>query len=107
VRDRKVYRIGDEVFGVERNREEPGHPFPVSSELRDIAFRCGSALGVTLFGFDVVISEGRPYVVDLSSFPGFTGLPNAAELIADYIELAAERAMKGEPLVESPNGVAA
>jgi ribosomal protein S6--L-glutamate ligase len=106
-RDRKIYRIGDDVFGVERNRQELGRPFPVSSELRDIAFRCGSALGLSLFGFDVVISEGRSYVVDLSSFPGFTGLPNAAERIADYIELAAERTMRGEPLLDSPNEVTA
>jgi ribosomal protein S6--L-glutamate ligase len=106
-RDRKIYLIGDAVFGVERNREEPGQPFPVSSELREIAFRCGSALGLSLFGFDVVISEGRPYVVDLSSFPGFTGLPDAAECVADYVELAAERTMRGEPLLDSPIGVAA
>jgi ribosomal protein S6--L-glutamate ligase len=107
-RDRKIYRIGDEVFGVERvwparTREEKlGRPFEVSSEFRDIAFRCGSALGLSLFGFDIVISDGRPYVVDMSSFPGFTGVPDAANRIADYIELAAERTMRGEPLIDSP-----
>jgi ribosomal protein S6--L-glutamate ligase len=112
-RDHKLYRIGDEVFGVERVwpartfEEKLGRPLEVSSELRGIAFRCGSALGVSLLGFDVVFNEGRPYVVDISSFPGFTGVPNGPELIADYIELAAERAMRGEPLVESPNGVVA
>jgi ribosomal protein S6--L-glutamate ligase len=103
-RDRKIYRIGDDVFGVERvwpartEEERRGRPFPVSSELRDIAFRCGSAFGVSLLGFDVVISEGRPYVVDVSSFPFCTGVPNAANRIADYIESAAERALEGEPM---------
>jgi ribosomal protein S6--L-glutamate ligase len=112
-RDRKIYRIGDDVFGIERvwpartYEEKLGRSFLVSSEIRDIAFRCGSALGLSLFGFDVVISEGRPYVVDISSFPGFTGVPNAAERIADYIEAAAERTMMGEPLLDSPNGVTA
>jgi ribosomal protein S6--L-glutamate ligase len=101
-RDRKVYCIGDEVFGMERNREERGRPFTISSELRDIALRCGSALGLSLFGFDVVLSEGRPYVVDVSSFPGFTGAPGVAGRIADYIELAAERTMRAEPLIDSP-----
>jgi ribosomal protein S6--L-glutamate ligase len=101
-RDRKIYRIDDDVFGVERNREERGRPFTVSGELREIAFRCGSALGVSLFGFDVVINEGRPYVVDVSSFPGFTGVPDIADRIADYIELAAERSMMGEALIDSP-----
>jgi ribosomal protein S6--L-glutamate ligase len=107
-RDRKIYRIGDEVFGVERvwpartYEEKLGRPFPVTGELREIAFRCGSALGLSLFGFDVVINKGRPYVVDISAFPGFTGVPNAADRIADYILAAAERSIMGEPFVDSP-----
>jgi ribosomal protein S6--L-glutamate ligase len=96
-RDRKIYRIGDEIFGVERvwparsYREKLGRPFAVSGTLREIAFGCGSALGLSLFGFDVVISEGKSYLVDISSFPGFKGVPNAALRLADYIELAAAR----------------
>lgn len=107
-RDRKIYRIGDDVFGVERvwpartYEEKQGRPFTVPRELREIAYRCGSALGLSLFGFDVVISEGRPYVVDISSFPGFKGVPNAAAHLADYIERAAERVTRGEQLLEAP-----
>ncbi len=36
-----------------------------------------------------MISKGHPYVVDLSSFPGFKGVPDAALRLADYIYAAA------------------
>jgi ribosomal protein S6--L-glutamate ligase len=104
--DRKIYRIGDRVFGVERvwpartYEEKLGRPFPVQGELREIALRLGSALGITLYGFDVVLAEDGPYVVDFSPFPGFKGVPYAAALLSDYIQDAATRVVGGEPLVE-------
>ena len=90
--DRKIYRIGDELFGVMRvwpprtYEQKLGEPFAVTGELRDIALRCGEPFGIDLYGIDVVVSDGRPYVVDCSSFPGFKGVPEAALRLADYIE---------------------
>lgn len=95
--DRLVYSIGSELFGVLRGRE--GTPFPLSPELVDIARRCGAALGIDLFGLNVVESAGRPYVVDMSSFPAFRGVPDAARRVAKYVLKAAERAACGEPVV--------
>jgi ribosomal protein S6--L-glutamate ligase len=89
-RDRKLYRIGNRVFGVKRTwpartyEEKVGEPFSVSEELREIVWRCGTAFGIDLYGVDVIESD-RPYVVDMSSFPGFKGVPDAAALLADYI----------------------
>ncbi|MGH3118595.1 MAG: ATP-grasp domain-containing protein [Gaiellales bacterium] len=103
--DRKIYCIGREVFGVERiwpartYREKLGRPFRVNKEIREIAFRCGAAFGISLFGFDVVMSEGVPYVVDNSSFPGFKGVPNAASKLADYIDTAKNLVARGEHLL--------
>jgi ribosomal protein S6--L-glutamate ligase len=103
--DWKIYCIGDDVFGVERvwpartYREKLGKPFPVGNEVRELAFRCGSAFGMSLFGFDVVVSEGEPYVVDISSFPGFKGVPNAAVRLADYIGAVGESPATAEPLL--------
>jgi ribosomal protein S6--L-glutamate ligase len=99
-RDRKLYRIGDRVFGVKRTwpartyEEKLGEPFAVSEEFREIVWRCGTALGIDLYGVDVIESD-RPYVVDMSSFPGFKGVPDAAVLLADYIYEAAGRAREG------------
>jgi ribosomal protein S6--L-glutamate ligase len=100
--DKKIYCIGDEVFGIERTfpartyEEKVGRSFVVDPELAELARRCGSALGLRLFGFDVVTSRGRHYVVDLSSFPGFKGVPDAAERLADYIYAVAAG---DEPLI--------
>jgi fructose-1,6-bisphosphatase/inositol monophosphatase family enzyme/glutathione synthase/RimK-type ligase-like ATP-grasp enzyme len=96
--DLKLYVIGGRTFGVRRTwpprtyEDKLGRPFDVSRELQDVARRCGEALGVEQFGVDVVMSEGRPWVVDMQSFPGFKGVPDAARLLAQAIHAAAERA---------------
>jgi fructose-1,6-bisphosphatase/inositol monophosphatase family enzyme/glutathione synthase/RimK-type ligase-like ATP-grasp enzyme len=94
-RDRKVYCIGRRIFGVSRvwpprtYEDKIGQPFEVGPDLAAIARRCGEAFGLDLFGVDVVVSDGRPYVVDMQGFPGFKGVPGAAEHLADAI-LAAD-----------------
>lgn len=93
--DRKLYRIGTDYFCVNRvwppstYADKLGEVVPVDEELRNVAERCGEALGIDLYGVDVVISQGQPYVVDLSSFPGFKGVPDAAMRLADYLYEAA------------------
>lgn len=103
--DRKIYCIGDEIFGVERvwpprtYEDKLGRPFVVDRQVREIALRCGSAFGLSLFGFDVVMSDGRPYVVDISSFPGFKGVPKAAARLSSHIYTAAKHVLNGDPLL--------
>jgi ribosomal protein S6--L-glutamate ligase len=110
-RDRKIYCIGGQLFGVKRvwpaktYEEKVGEPFALTPELRDIALRCGEAFGMELYGLDVVISDGRAYVVDISSFPGFKGVPDAALRLADYIFAAARRALDGMAVLSSAKGV--
>lgn len=89
--DVKVYVVGDEVFAVRKpfsptSFTVPGQPCEVDSDLRAIAQRCGQALGLGLYGLDVVETPDGPVVVDLNYFPGYKGVPGAASLIADYIE---------------------
>lgn len=94
-RDRKMYRIGDDFFCVKRvwppstYADKLGAAVPVDDELQELTAKCGSALGIDLYGVDVVISGGRPYVVDLSSFPGFKGVPDAPVRLAEYLYAAA------------------
>jgi ribosomal protein S6--L-glutamate ligase len=89
--DHKLYVIGEEVFGVRRVwppkslEEKLGEPFDVTAEMGEIALRCGQAFGAGLYGVDLITSDGRPYVVDINTFPGFKGVPHAAALLADYI----------------------
>ena len=63
----------------------------VTPKLEEIVLRCG-AFGVSLFGVDVVMSGGRPFVVDMQVFPGFKGVPDVARYLAHEIfTVAAER----------------
>jgi ribosomal protein S6--L-glutamate ligase len=107
--DRKVYSIGSELYGVKRvwpprtYTDKLGEPFTPSPELADIARRCGATFGIDLFGVDIVESDGQPYVVDMSSLPGFKGVPDAARRLAEYIYKAAERVLAGEwPVPDVP-----
>jgi ribosomal protein S6--L-glutamate ligase len=105
--DHKIYVIGEQMFGVKRifpastYEEKIGQPFTITSELREIALRCGRAFGVELFGFDVVMSGGKPFVVDIQSFPGFKGVPDAALRLADYIYTVGQRVANGEALINT------
>lgn len=105
--DRKLYCIGDQVFGVKRvwpaqtYEEKVGQPFTVTPELREMALRCGRVFGLELYGLDVIISNGHSYVVDINNFPGFKGVPDAALRLADYIYTAGQRVLNGELLLRA------
>jgi ribosomal protein S6--L-glutamate ligase len=104
-RDLKLYVIGGQVMGVKRvwpahtYEEKLGEPFTLTPEVHDIALSCGKAFGLELYGLDIILSAGRPYVVDMSSFPGFKGVPDAALRLADYIYTVGQRVRNGEPLL--------
>lgn len=89
--DHKLYVIGEQVFGVRRVwppqtlEDKLGEPFEVGDEMKEIALRCGRAFGVGLYGVDVITSNECPFVVDINTFPGFKGVPNAAQLLADFV----------------------
>lgn len=89
--DLKVYVVGENVFAVRKTFSASsftlaGRPYPVSPEVREIALRVGKALGLGLFGLDVIESPNGPVVVDVNYFPGYKGVPDIAPLIANYIE---------------------
>ena len=102
--DKKIYVIGGQVFGVQRvwppktYEDKLGAPFTITPELHEIAIQCGQAFGIDLYGFDVIENNGHPYVVDMSGFPGFKGVPDAALRLADYIYTAGERVLSGDTL---------
>ncbi|OEU82042.1 MAG: hypothetical protein BA865_15585 [Desulfobacterales bacterium S5133MH4] len=105
--DHKVYCIGTDVFGVKRvwpprtYEEKLGEPFTITHDVREIALHCGQAFGIKLYGLDIIISNGQPYVVDINNFPGFKGVPDAALRLADYIYTTGQRILDGEPLVST------
>jgi len=103
-RDRKIYAIGGQLFGVKKvfprrtEEEKHGEPFALTPELREMALKCGRAFGIDLYGVDIIESEGTAYVVDMCSIPGFKGVTDAPRLLMQYFLAAAERALRGERL---------
>lgn len=92
--DLKLYVSGAEVFGVrkafsETSFHEDGRPCGVAPELAGLARRCGQAFGLTLYGLDLIEGPEGPVIVDVNYFPGYRGVPGAAERMAEQIELFA------------------
>jgi glutathione synthase/RimK-type ligase-like ATP-grasp enzyme len=101
--DRKIYVIGDKVFGIKREnpiylymREKPSDidvdvidrsEFEPSEEIRNLASILAKELDLKIFGFDLVkpIDRNRYYLIDLNDFPGFKGIKNAETYLTDYI----------------------
>ncbi len=89
--DHKLYRIGDDVFDVRRPwpattvADKQGVAVEVDDRLRRLTLDVGDAMGMDVYGVDVVVSDGQPYIVDLSAFPGFKGVPAADALLARHI----------------------
>lgn len=116
--DLKIYVVGDEVFGVRKKFSAdsftiPGRPCPLDAHLEEIARRCGHALGLGLYGVDIVEGAEGPMVVDVNYFPGYKGVRGVEPLIASYIydvAIGAENprpatAWKGEsPAIPSVTG---
>lgn len=82
--EQKIYVIGDRVFGIHKE-DETRKPFRVSSEVREIALRCGEVFGMGIYGIDVIIGANGPQVIDVNYFPSYKGLPEAGPLLANYI----------------------
>lgn len=109
-RIRKVYVISGQVFGVEQHwpaytyQEKVGEAFTITPRLREIALLCGKALGIEVFGLNIIGDEDEIYVVGAYSFPSFKGVPDAALRLADYIYHTCERVIQGEQVIRMTEG---
>ena len=100
--DLKLYVVGEDVFAVRKTFSPesftvPGRPSTVTAEARDLALGVGRALGLGLYGVDVVEGADGPVAVDVNYFPGYKGVPGAGALIASYIERYARDEIRLEP----------
>ena len=101
--DRKVYVIGDKIFGIKREnpiyiylREKPDsidvdtisrEDFKVPKEMKTLARILSRDLKLKIFGFDLIksVKNNRYYLVDLNDFPGLRGITNIDAILADFI----------------------
>jgi len=92
--DRKLYVIGDKVYGVMRpsfSRESQIKRFKLSEELVETALKIGKNLNLSIYGVDIIQSEGKFYVVDVNDFPSFRNVSGAIERIAELIARRCKR----------------
>ena len=89
--DHKISNVGGKLFGVKRifplrvYADKAGTPLEIDDATRDIAGMIGDALGTDMFTFDLIISGGSPYVVDVGAFGSLMGVPDAPSLVAARI----------------------
>jgi glutathione synthase/RimK-type ligase-like ATP-grasp enzyme len=89
--DHKISFIGGKVFGVKRifplrvYMDKVGTPLEIDDDTRDIALRIAKALPLDMFTFDVIVSGGKPYVVDVGAFGSLMGVPGAPALVTARI----------------------
>jgi len=102
--ERKIYVIGDKVFGIEREnpiylfmREKPDKinvnkiqrkEYEISDDIIQLARILSKELNLNIFGFDLVkpLNKDRFYLIDLNDFPGFMGIPNIETELKCYLE---------------------
>jgi ribosomal protein S6--L-glutamate ligase len=100
-RDLKVFAAGETLWAISRPfparslQEKIGTPAPLPSEIEAAALACGRTLGLELYGVDFLLSEDRFFVVDVNAFPGYKGVADAPQAVADYLYRRALAAHNG------------
>lgn len=92
--DIKVWVIGDDLSAarrrsalesVDKSSDEHLDPAALPAEWVRAARDAGAALGLRLYGVDLLITGGRPVVVDVNPFPGFRGARGPAESLLRFL----------------------
>jgi ribosomal protein S6--L-glutamate ligase len=96
--DIKVWVIGADLSAARRrsalessdkSSDELLDPADLPEEWTRAARDAGAALGLQLYGVDLLITEGRPVVVDVNPFPGFRGARQPAESLLRFLSSTA------------------
>ncbi len=92
--DTKLYIVGDRVFGLYKCTRSSGQgavAFVPSSELITIARGVGKALGLEIYGVDILEAQDGPVIIDVNPFPGFRGIDSASQELAKYLSARAQQ----------------
>jgi ribosomal protein S6--L-glutamate ligase len=95
--DLKVYVIGHRLWAISRPfparslQDKIGTPAVLPPEVRRAALACGRALGLELYGVDVLVAGERFCVVDVNAFPGYKGVAEAPPQLAAYLQARARQ----------------
>ncbi len=93
--DIKIWVIGGDLSAARRrsalestdkSSDAPIEADELPAEWAEAARRAGQALGLDLFGVDLLIRDGHPVVIDVNAFPGFQGARHPEESMLRFIE---------------------
>jgi ribosomal protein S6--L-glutamate ligase len=96
--DIKVWVIGADLSAARRrstlestdkSSDELLDPAALPEDWTRAARDAGAALGLKLYGVDLLITDGRPIVVDINPFPGFRGAHQPAEALLRFLSTTA------------------
>jgi ribosomal protein S6--L-glutamate ligase len=96
--DIKVWVIGADLSAARRrsaldstdkSSDELLDPAALPENWTRAARDAGAALGLKLYGVDLLITDGRPIVVDINPFPGFRGAHQPAEALLRFLSTTA------------------
>jgi ribosomal protein S6--L-glutamate ligase len=100
--DIKVWVIGADLSAarrrsalesIDKSSDEFLDPADLPAEWTGAARNAGKALGLRLYGVDLLISGGRPVVVDVNPFPGFRGAKEPADSLLRFLSTLATTRM--------------
>jgi len=101
--DRKVYVVGDQIFGIKRAnpiyiylKEQvktidvdviERESYKITDDVRYLAEILSKELKLKIFGFDLIksLNQNYYYLIDLNEFPGFRGIKNIENVLAEFI----------------------
>ncbi|MFX1376797.1 MAG: hypothetical protein ACFFA0_13390 [Promethearchaeota archaeon] len=102
--ERKVYVIGDNVFGIKREnpiyiylREKQEtldidrierKEFEITKDIKKLSHILAMELDLKIFGFDLVkpADQDKFYIIDLNDFPSFKGIPKIENVLCQFIK---------------------
>lgn len=93
--DIKVWVIDEHVFAARRRtpleanaskEDYPIAPSEMADQLLHIILEIGRVFDLRLYGVDLLMTERGPIVVDINSFPGFRGVPDADSALVALVE---------------------
>lgn len=93
-----MYRIAPRGMW-KTNVSQGGQPLPIeklSPDIEDIAVRSAKAVECDVAGVDIAVVDGRPYVLEINSQPGWRGLQSvtAKDIAMEIVRYVVEKAKK-------------
>jgi ribosomal protein S6--L-glutamate ligase len=83
--DLSAARRRSALESVDKTADERLDPADLPAEWVRTARDAGAALGLQLYGADLLIADGRPVVVDVNPFPGFRGAHQPADSLLRFL----------------------